>query len=107
MKQDWSPDEIIEHFTLLPAEIEFLGSNDPHNQLGKAVLLKWFGQESRFPEAPSELPRAVISHIAQQLNLPEEVIDQYDWSGRRIKEHRQAIREFYGFRRSSLTDQTE
>lgn len=107
MKQDWSPDEIIEHFTLIASEMEFLGNNDPHNQLGKAVLLKMFGRENRFPEAPSELPSAVISHIAHQLNLPEQVIDQYDWRGRRIKEHRQAIREFYGFRRSSLTDQAE
>ncbi len=31
MKRDWTSDEIVEYFTLLPAEIEFLGSNDPHN----------------------------------------------------------------------------
>jgi hypothetical protein len=42
MKRDWSIEEVIEHFTLIPAEIEFLGSNNPHNQLGKAVLLKFF-----------------------------------------------------------------
>jgi hypothetical protein len=44
MTQDWNTDEIIEHFTLLPSEIEFLGSNDPHNQLGKALMLKFFQQ---------------------------------------------------------------
>jgi len=31
MNQDWTIDEIIEYFTLLPSEIAFLGSNDPHN----------------------------------------------------------------------------
>ena len=50
MKRDWLADEIIEHFTLLPPEIEFLGSNDPHNHLGKAILLKFFEYEGRFPE---------------------------------------------------------
>lgn len=29
MHSDWTSDEIIEHFTLLPSGREFLGSNDP------------------------------------------------------------------------------
>jgi hypothetical protein len=29
MNQEWKTDEIIEHFTMLPSEIEILGSNDP------------------------------------------------------------------------------
>ena len=70
MKHDWSTDEIIEHFTLLPAEIRFLGSNAPHNQLGKAVLLKFFEHEGRFPEDQSELPETIVVYIAQQLDLP-------------------------------------
>ncbi len=36
---DWTADGVIENFTLSRAEINFLGSNDPHNQLGKALLL--------------------------------------------------------------------
>ena len=45
MKQDWTVDEIIGHFTLLEEEQEFIKSNAPHNKLGKALLLKflaWF-----------------------------------------------------------------
>jgi hypothetical protein len=38
-------DEIIERFTLLPPEINFLGRNAPHNHLGKALLLKFFQSE--------------------------------------------------------------
>jgi TnpA family transposase len=107
MKRDWSTDELIEHFTLLPAEVAFLGSNDPHNQLGKAILLKFFEHAGRFPEDQSELPTTVIAYIAQQLDLPEQVIHQYDWDGRRIKAHRKDIREFYGFHPATLTDQDE
>jgi len=47
MKRDWSTEEIIEHFTLLPADIAFLGNNDPHNHLGKALLLKFFEYEGK------------------------------------------------------------
>ncbi|MCD4686679.1 MAG: Tn3 family transposase [Anaerolineae bacterium] len=107
MQRDWSTDEVIEHFTLLPAEIEFLGRNDPHNQLGKAVLLKFFAYMGRFPETPSELPSELIAYIAQQLDLSEQVIHQYDWDGRRIKEHRKAIRELMGFRPVTIGDQEQ
>ena len=107
MKGDWSTDEVVEHFTLLPAEIEFLGSSDPHNQLGKAALLKFFEYEGRFPETPAELPTTIITYIAQQLDLPEQAIHQYDWGGRRIKKHRKDIRELMGFRPATITDQGE
>ena len=107
MKRDWSTDEIIEYFTLIPAEIEFLGSNDPHNQLGKAVLLKFFEYEGRFPESLSELPTAIVAYIAQQLDLSRNVIHQYDWDGSRIKEHRKEIRGVMGFRKGTLADQRE
>lgn len=51
MKRNWSMDEIIEHFTLLPTELQSLGMKDPHNQFGKALLLKFFQYEGRFPES--------------------------------------------------------
>lgn len=51
MKQQWDVNEIIEQFTLLPPEFSFLGSSDPHNHLGKALLLKFFQHEGRFPDS--------------------------------------------------------
>ena len=105
MNQDWNIDEIIEHFTLLPSEIKFLGINDPHNQLGKALLLKFFQHEYRFPESVSEVPQAIIEYMAQQLNLPHQVIDQYQWGGTRMRKHRAEIRELMGFRSATLADQ--
>jgi TnpA family transposase len=107
MKQDWSTEEIIEHFTLLPTDKAFLGSNDPHNHLGKALLLKFFEYEARFPEALSELPTSIITYIAQQLDLPEKAIYQYDWGGSRIKEHRKEIRELMGFHPATVIDQND
>ena len=44
-------------------------------------------------------------YVAQQLDLPEAVIDQYDWMGRCSSEHRKDIRELTGFRPITVTDQ--
>ncbi|MCP4357342.1 MAG: DUF4158 domain-containing protein, partial [Chloroflexi bacterium] len=105
MNQDWNTDEIIEHFTLLPSEFNFLGCNHPHNHIGKALLLKFFQHEYRFPETVSEIPRVIIEYVAQQLDVPSTAIDKYDWKGERIKEHRKNIRDLMGFRPATVEDQ--
>ncbi len=105
MKQQWDLTELIEHFTFLPPEVKFLGGNASHTRLGKAVLLKFFQYEGRFPESVAELPSAVVEYVAQQLNLAEALIYDYGWEGRTIKAHRQQIRAFLGFRPATVADQ--
>lgn len=107
MTQDWHNDDIIEQFTLLSPEIKFLGLNDPHNHLGKALLLKFFQQNYRFPEDLTEIPDQAIEYVAQQLDLPPHAIKQYEWGGTRMREHRTAIRELMEFRSATLIDQEE
>ena len=36
MRQDWTTDEIIEHFTLLEDEQEFVNAKAPHTKLAYA-----------------------------------------------------------------------
>lgn len=105
MNQTWDDEDIIHYFTLLPAEVSFLGKNEPHNHLGKALLLKFFQWASRFPEDSAELPPAAIDYVAHQLNVSPEGIKTYKWQGRSIKDHRAEVRELLGFRRASVTDQ--
>ena len=105
MRQNWTPEELVRHFMIQADEREFLGSNDPHNQLGKAVLLKFFQYEARFPETKNEIPQAIMTFIANQLYVSPNVWGDYRWDGRRIKEHRQAIRAWLGFRQTSIDDQ--
>lgn len=105
MKMQWDVEEIIEHFTLLPPEVDFLGRNQPHNHLGKALLLKFFQYEARFPESNLEIPQAIIEHIAQQLDVRPELMRDYKWNGRTIKEHRRQIRDLLGFHPATITDQ--
>src|SRR5215212_3166431 len=105
MNQQWDVDDIIQHFTLLPEEVSFVGSNDPHNQFGKALLLKCFQYESRFPENKADLAPAIIAYVAQQLNLSPTALQAYQWDGRTIKEHRRQIRAWLGFHPATLADQ--
>jgi len=105
MNQDWNIDEIVDQFTLLPSEFDFLGSNDPHNQIGKALLLKFFQHEYRFPESLMEIPHDIVEYIAHQLDIPSVIVKNYDWKGKRVKEHRKSIRELMGFRPATVEDQ--
>lgn len=105
MNQSWDDEDIIHHFTLLPSEVTFLGKNEPHNHLGKALLLKFFQWAGRFPEDSDEFPVAAIDYVAHQLNVSPESIKTYKWQGRSIKDHRAEIRGVLGFRRASIADQ--
>lgn len=107
MRQDWTIDEIIEHFTLLEDEHEFVSLQAPHNKLGKALLLKFFQHESRFPEGRSEISPQAVDYVAQQLGVSPDVFKAYKWRGRSIKDHRAGIRELTGFRPITVADQNE
>lgn len=101
MKRQWQPEELIEHFIVLPDEQALLPTKTnatAHNQLGFAVLLKFFQYAARFPFHKNEVPKTVITFIGNQLGIPYEQYLRYNWSGRTIKSHRTQIRAFLGFR---------
>jgi TnpA family transposase len=105
MKHQWQIDELEAHFTLFPSELGLLGNEAPHNQLGKAILLKHFQHEGCFPEQAKDVPEAVVAHIAQQLDFNTEVLQSYNWKVGRIKQHRKEIRAWLGFRPITIADQ--
>jgi hypothetical protein len=63
--------EIIEYFTLLPNERQFLGRKEDHNRLGKALQLKFFQYAGKFPEDVGEMPTLIITYMVQQLDLAQ------------------------------------
>ena len=105
MKHQWQIDELEAHFTLFPPELSLLGNEVPHNQLGKAVLLKYFQHEGCFPESIKDVPPEIIIHIAHQLDFDVEELQKYNWKVGRIKNHRKEIREWLGFRPFTVADQ--
>jgi TnpA family transposase len=102
MKRQWQPDELIESFILLPNELALVPNYQTnakdHNQLGFAVLLKFFQLEGRFPQHLGEIPQIVVEFVAKQLKLTHQSFLDYKWKGRTIKEHRARIRSFLGCR---------
>ena len=107
MKRNWQPEELVEHWTLLPNELALLIQRTDSNRLGFALLLKFFQYAGRFPQERQEIPTSVVRYVAQQLNLSPSSYTNYDWQGRSIKLHRAQIREFLGFREATVADAKE
>ncbi len=106
MKRQWTPEELIEHWTLSSKELDLIGdSKTDHNLLGAACLLKYFQYEGRFPAYKQDVPPIVIVHLAQQVGVIPEKIIPYDWEGRTIKAHRAAIRTFLAVHEATLADE--
>ncbi|MEM9541181.1 MAG: Tn3 family transposase [Cyanobacteria bacterium P01_E01_bin.42] len=104
MKCNWQPEELIEHWTLLPDELALLTKKTDVNRLGMALLLKYLQYEGRFPISKSEIPKEAIAYVAQLLKIDPEKFARYDWEGRTIKAHRALIREFLGWSETSVED---
>ncbi len=102
MKRNWQPEELIEHWTLIPTELDLLTKKTATNRLGIALLLKYFQYEGRFPRSKAEIPRDVIRYVAQLLKVSPDRFDSYDWQGRTIKAHRAIVRNFLGITEATV-----
>ena len=104
MKRNWNNQELSEHWTIEPSEKELSLRKKGANRLGFALLLKFFQVNGRFPERKNELPRVVQTFVAEQLDLPTGLYQDYRWGGRTLTSHRVEIRDLYGFRRMGVSD---
>jgi hypothetical protein len=105
MKQNWTLDELIDNWLLLPAEEARVNRHrSDRNKLGVALLLKYFQIAGRFPHRRRDIPQAVVSFVARQLQVSDQLLAEYNWRGRTIKFHRAAIRDFLGFREGTVAD---
>ncbi|WP_143034992.1 DUF4158 domain-containing protein [Marininema mesophilum] len=50
MKQQWTKEELIQHFVLLEPEKKLVEAKRTNSQLTFAVLFRYFQQEACFPE---------------------------------------------------------
>ena len=104
MKQYWEIEELVDGWTLLPAELELLGNKTGATRLGFAVLLKFFSLEARFPRSDSEIPPATVEYVAKQLRLNPNIFSAYRWQNRAVVYHRRQIRELFNFRETAAED---
>src|SRR5699024_12042532 len=97
-------DELLEHFTFLPNEMNLIGNKSGETRLGFASLLKFFQYEDRFPDDKYDIPTAIIQYIAKHVNDEHSLYAHYDCNGRSIRYHRAQIRYFFGFSLSTVED---
>jgi hypothetical protein len=59
MKRVWHPEELVEHWTILPGERPLIEHKHGATRLGFAVLFKFFQYAGAFPRAPQDVPLTV------------------------------------------------
>lgn len=78
MQQHWTIEELIDDWTLLPAEQALLTGSQGANRLGLAVMLKAFQHEGRFPARTREVPSAAVAFVARQVGVEVTHFERYD-----------------------------
>jgi len=104
MPRAWHPEELVEHWSVLPEDWPLIESKQHATPLGFTVLLKFFQYAGSFPRAPQDVPLTVVDHLAQQVGVPTDTWAQYDWDSRTIERHRAQIRQHLGFREATVAD---
>ena len=94
----------MSQWTVAPNEQPLIMYKQGANQLGFALLLKFFQIEGRFPTQKNEIPRVAQEFVAAQLDLDAGLYQDYNWQGRTVKSHRVAIRNFLHFRPANTKD---
>lgn len=97
-------DELIDLWTLLPAERELLTNKTGVTRLGFAVMLKAFQRDGRFPASISDVPTVAVDYVARQIGVNPTVYSQYDWRSRASTNHRSQIRAYCQFREARSED---
>jgi TnpA family transposase len=105
VRREWSPEELIDCWTLDEGDTKLLANKAGATRLGFSVLLKFFELEARFPRYTGEVPRAAVEYVAGQVKVDAALFTEYDWSGRSIKYHRAQIRQHLGFRECTVGDE--
>lgn len=104
MRQNCTPQDLADHFTLWPVEPELRANKTGANRLGLVVLLKYFQWEGRFPEPVQAVPSAGVAYMARTLTIPGERYLQYALEGRSARYHQEQIRQWTGFRVGTTAD---
>ena len=62
-------ESIVDAYTLLPPEIDFIKRKNDYNRLAQAILLKYFQEHSRFPEKLDDIPQDALVWVSEQLRI--------------------------------------
>jgi TnpA family transposase len=99
MKQVWTADELGECWTLNDDELAFVENRrGAGNRLGIALQLKHYQLYAQFLNGDREVPADVAEYLLNQFGDGTTPLDDYDWTGRSGRRHRQEILQFLNVR---------
>lgn len=103
---DLSPEELVRYYTLSPDDITFIQHHyKDENRLGIAVQLCGLRYPGRRLVELLPIPEVVLHYIAGQLDISSEAFADYGQREATIYEHRNDIRQNYGYRNYDARDQ--
>lgn len=107
-KATYAHEELVEHFLLSPAERTLVDTcyGEAHRH-GVAVLLKSVQYLGYVPDGLSQVPEAVRTFLAHQLQLLWDHTEHYPWHSRTHDRHVALIRHATGFRFPTGQDKHE
>jgi hypothetical protein len=107
MKLTWSPEELIEHWSVEPEErAKVPTGTDAAGALGFIAQLTFCRMYARFPERRADFAPAVLTHLAAQIGVIEQDLTAYAWTGRTGRRHRRCILDSLGFSPFDATAKT-
>lgn len=107
MRQEWTPEELVDDWAIEPGDRELIGNKTGATRLGFALLLKFFQIEGRIPTYAEEVPAAAVGYVASEVGVDAVLFAKYAWTGRTIEYHRRQIRDRYGTRPASEDDEAQ
>jgi len=107
-KPSYVHDELVEHFLLTPADLQFvLAFRGDGNRCGAALLLKVLPYLGYVPEGFGQIPQEVRAFIAGQLGLLWDSSEAYPWQSSTRDYHLAQVRQFTGWRFPTAQDKVE
>jgi hypothetical protein len=107
-KRSYSPEELVEHFLLTPAEVQLaVNCRGDTNRCAVALLLKTLEYLGYVPPTLEPIPREVRSFIVGQLGLLWDFSEHYVWESRTREQPLALIRQHTGWRSPSTHDKEE
>jgi TnpA family transposase len=98
MKRAWSVEELHEWWSLTSSDMERMPDKLPVGRLGFVAQLVFYRVHARFPDHRNAFAPAVLAHLAEQIGVLAFVIDDYEWTDRTGRRHREVILDQLGVR---------
>ena len=100
--------DLIRHYTLSPADLAVIARRRrPHNRLGFAIQLCALRFPGRLLQPGEVVPREVLVFVADQLDLPPDVLADYAARPQTRYDQLDALYSVYGFQAFTRPDQRE